>query len=327
MPLETLPGVHATDTAQIALAYGRARESHLWVRHAPPGRVEVTGADHQDFLHRMSTQELLDQPEWTVRSSVLTTPIAKVVDWIQVVRRPGEAWLLTSPGQAGKVKDWLTGYVFFRDDVRLRLIEDEVDALGVYGPDASQALDELDPSVGPLKVGHAAPIGGGLAWAVASPAPGGIRIVGSGLSARLATSQAESDAAHAAYQSLRVEAGIPEFGAEVGPDSNPLDVGLDESVSFAKGCYIGQEIIARMQSRGVRARRLVGLRFDGEVQAPQPLFTDRAEVGEVTTAAWSPDRGWIGLGIVRTSALEDPNVVLTLGPSGPPARVTPLPMA
>jgi aminomethyltransferase len=275
----------------------------------------------------MSTQELLDQPEWTVRSSVLTTPIAKVVDWIQVVRRPGEAWLLTSPGQAGKVKDWLTGYVFFRDDVRLRLLVDEVDFFGVYGPTASQSLSQLDPSVGPLEVGHASPIAGGLAWAVASPGPGGIRILGPGLSSRLASPEAEYDAAQAAYAALRVEAGIPEFGAEVQPEANPLDVGLDESVSFAKGCYIGQEIIARMESRGVRARRLVGLRFDDQVQAPQPLFLDRAVVGEVTTAVWSPDRGWIGLGIVRTSALEDPDVALTVGPSGLPARVTTLPMA
>ncbi|MEX0789096.1 MAG: glycine cleavage T C-terminal barrel domain-containing protein [Anaerolineales bacterium] len=327
MPLETLPRVHTDDTTQIARAYRRAREAHLWVRHAPPGRLEVTGADHQDFMHRMSTQELLDQPEWTIRSSVLTTPIAKVVDWIQVVRRPGGAWLLTSPGQAGVVKDWLTGYVFFRDDVRLRLLEDEVDFLGVYGPGAGHAAAELEPGLPPLEVGHASPIGGGLAWKVAAPAAGGVRILASGLSARLASSDAESPAARGAYQALRVEAGVPEYGAEVQPDSNPLDIGLDESVSFAKGCYIGQEIIARMESRGVRARRLVGLRFEDEAHAPQPLFLEKAEVGDVTTAAWSPDRGWIGLGIVRTSALEDPDIRLTVGPSGPPARVTTLPMA
>ena len=103
------------------------------------------------------------------------------------------------------------------------------------------------------------------------------------------------------YQILRVEAGQPEFGRELGDEYIPLEANLWNDVSFTKGCYTGQEIIARMESRQKLAKRLVGLRFDERVTLPASLWIDDHEAGVVTSVVHSPALGWIGLGYLKSS--------------------------
>jgi folate-binding protein YgfZ len=105
-----------------------------------------------------------------------------------------------------------------------------------------------------------------------------------------------------------VEAGRPEFGRELGDEYIPLEAGLWPDVSFTKGCYTGQEIIARMESRQKLAKHLVGLRFDDEVLLPAGLFVDEHEVGTVTSVVHSPQLGWIGLGYLKTQGKDAPVV-------------------
>ncbi|MGH2606289.1 MAG: YgfZ/GcvT domain-containing protein, partial [Anaerolineales bacterium] len=307
-------------------AYRRARQSSLWVRHPSPGLIEVTGGTRTDFLHRMSTQDLLGQGEWTVRPTAFTTPLARIVDWVSVVRRPEDVLLLTSPGRAGRVHDWLAGYVFFQDDVQLRVVEDELPCSGVYGPEAEAEIARVLPTLPRLAPGQAGPIPGGIAWRVDRPGPGGFRMLGSRPDG-IPFDDAEGPASAAAYQTLRIEAGIPEFGAEITEETNPLEAGLEASISFEKGCYIGQEIIARMQSRGKRARRLVGLRLAGEVISPAVVLHKGSEVGRLTTSAHSPDLGWIGLAVVRTAALADPAARFLVGDPAVSAGWAELPLA
>ncbi len=103
------------------------------------------------------------------------------------------------------------------------------------------------------------------------------------------------------YQVLRIEAGRPEFGHELGDEYIPLEANLWAEVSFTKGCYTGQEIIARMESRQRLAKQLMGLRFESEVTLPATLLSDEREVGVVTSVAHSPALGWIGLGYVKSA--------------------------
>lgn len=322
-PDERLPAAPPS-AAEIEAAYRRARRSFLWVRHPSPGLVEVTGGTRIDFLHRMSTQDLLGQGEWTVRPTVFTSPLARIVDWVSVVRRPEDILLLASPGRAGRVRNWLAGYVFFQDDVQLRVVEDEPPCFGVYGPAAEAEIARILPALPRLAPGQAAPIPGGMAWRVDTPGPGGFRVLGSS-QIGIPDREAEKPASAAAYRILRIESGIPEFGAEISEESNPLEVGLEPSISYEKGCYIGQEIIARMESRGKRARRMVGVRLEGEVASPAAVRLAGAEVGRLTSSAHSPDLGWIGLAVVRTTALADPAAEFFVGDPAVPARWAELP--
>jgi aminomethyltransferase len=131
---------------------------------------------------------------------------------------------------------------------------------------------------------------------------------------------------------LRVEQGYAATGRELGPEYIPLETGLLDAVSFTKGCYVGQEIIARMESRGRLAKILRGLRPLADQQAlgadqwraaaPAKLVVDGKEAGDLTSAVVSPRFGPIALAYVR-SAHAEPGTLVGVG--GARAEVVELP--
>lgn len=129
-----------------------------------------------------------------------------------------------------------------------------------------------------------------------------------------------------ALESLRIEAGIPRYGQELGEDTLPLEAELYNALSFTKGCYIGQEIIERARSRGHVNWKLVGLIVDSAVPpaAGEKLSSQGKELGEVTSACASPTLGkTLSLAYVRREVSE-PGTKLNL-PSGITAEVASLP--
>jgi glycine cleavage system T protein len=129
-----------------------------------------------------------------------------------------------------------------------------------------------------------------------------------------------------ALESLRIEAGIPRYGADFGEDTLPLEAGLLNALSFNKGCYVGQEIVERTRSRGHVNWKLVGLTIDS-AQPPaagEKLLAGGKESGEITSACVSPTLSkTIALGYVRHEVSE-PGTRLALA-SGPAAEVALLP--
>ncbi len=129
-----------------------------------------------------------------------------------------------------------------------------------------------------------------------------------------------------ALESLRIEAGIPRYGSELGEDVIPLEAGLLNALSFNKGCYIGQEIVERARSRGHVNWKLTGLILDS-AEAPAPglkALVEGREVAEITSACVSPSLGkTIALGYVRKEFIE-PGSKLTFS-SGVSATSTELP--
>jgi aminomethyltransferase len=155
-----------------------------------------------------------------------------------------------------------------------------------------------------LDAGTALEFPGGVAWKARMGEVGGIEVLCDPEAAdRLHPPGTELPGAQAAFEVLRIEAGRPAFGLEITEDTIPLEVGLWDAVSFTKGCYIGQEIIARMDSRGKLAKRLTGIRLSGPVTAPASLTQADGELGRLTSAAESPRSGWVGLCIVRPARL------------------------
>jgi folate-binding protein YgfZ len=127
-----------------------------------------------------------------------------------------------------------------------------------------------------------------------------------------------------AAEVIRIENGTPRFGAEMSSETMPAEAGIVErAVSFAKGCYIGQEPVARLHYKGRPNRRLRGL----ELSAPAPpgasLRLGEKEVGRIGSACVSPARGPIALAIVRREA--EPGAELSVGEDGVTARVIDLP--
>ena len=104
-----------------------------------------------------------------------------------------------------------------------------------------------------------------------------------------------------ATEIARVEAGLPRFGAEMDHNTLPPEAGLEtRAISYTKGCYIGQEIIARIRTYGRVNRSLVGYRLDSELAVGTDLLDDdRMVVGKLTSVVHSPKWGWIALGLVK----------------------------
>jgi tRNA-modifying protein YgfZ len=128
----------------------------------------------------------------------------------------------------------------------------------------------------------------------------------------------------AAAEILRIEAGRPRFGAEMGTETMPAEAGIvEQAVSFTKGCYIGQETVARLHYKGKPNRHLRGLRFSAPAEPGQALTLGEKEVGRVGSAAVSPALGPVGLAILRREA--EPGVTLAAGEDGVTAEVVALP--
>jgi len=239
------------------------------------GWVRLTGATRVDFLHRMSTNHLLGLKPGEARLTALSTPIGRMIDCVLAIGLPEALLLMTGAGNADKVTRWLRKYIFFKDDVQV-------------------SVDELAGARGVFEV-EMAPLGGipwpPQGWLIldAGPAPDGV----------------EDGAAFEAY---RVSRGWPRFPNEIGEDYIPLEAGLRAAVSFSKGCYIGQEIIARMEARGQMAKRLMRLRVDGPATAGAALFAGGVAAGTLTSVA-----GTDALGFVRSAYATPGTVVQTAG--------------
>jgi folate-binding protein YgfZ len=111
----------------------------------------------------------------------------------------------------------------------------------------------------------------------------------------------------ATLEVLRIESGIPIYGLDITEETIPLEANLDDAISYSKGCYIGQEVISRIDARGHVNRKLVGFLLDGETlpAAGDKILSPQREVGWVTSSTYSPARRQnIALGYVRREVWE-----------------------
>jgi folate-binding protein YgfZ len=311
--------------ADVVAAYRAASHGFLGVRHDVPGALRIQGRNALDFLHRMSTNALLDLEPGQVRGTVLTTAIGRTVDVVQVLLGETSTLLLTSPGKAAAVNGWLSRYIFFNDDVRLTGAPEFAACWSVLGPQAPEEVVRFGLSL-PAANKRFAEEQDAIVRFVARPVPGLQLLLGAETAGRAEARWGNGEAAaRAAFEALRIEQGDPAPDREIDDQVIPLEVGLWDLVSFDKGCYIGQEVIARMESRQRIARGLVGVLLDGPAEPPQEVLADRQPVGRMTSAALSPRLGRIGLALVRAAAQESQGLRVTLSPAGTAGTLCPLP--
>ena len=128
-----------------------------------------------------------------------------------------------------------------------------------------------------------------------------------------------------AAQIIRIESGPPRFGLDMNEATMPAEAGLEErAISFTKGCYIGQETVARLHYKGKPNRHLRGLKLSAPAAHGDPLSLGEKQVGEIGTASVSPAHGPIALAIVRREA--EPGATLAIGNSGVSGTVVDLPI-
>jgi folate-binding protein YgfZ len=304
-----LPRVYADP----ALEYRAATEAVAVHDASYVGRLKATGRDVLDLLNRISTNRVLSLQPGQGAPTILTTDRGRILDLIAVINTGDYILLITSPGNQQRIIDWLDKYTIM-EDVTVQDVTSSDTMLAVLGPGSQTALKALSGvALDGLPPSHTvvAPIGGqevrlirrhlGVlpSFDLLVP-PDGAPGVWQALMESGATPMGVE-----ALDAVRVRYAVPSYGRELGEAFNPLEAGLIGSIDFAKGCYIGQEVIARLDTYHKVQRYLVTLRLPSDTQVAEGVTLRQGErsVGAITSVARIPTTGQvIGLGYVRAEA-------------------------
>ena len=287
----------------------------------PFGRLRCTGEDALDLLNRLSTNALIDLPVGSGAHTVLTSNKGRIVDVIFVLRRPDHLLMLTGGGNETRVAEWVDFYTII-EDTEVEDVTAETATVSLIGPGAPGLLASLaGQDTAPAGNENAAEVAIDGVRAAAIRRDMGLipayDLIASGSDApalREAVTEAGAcPAGRDAVELARIEQGVPAFGAELSEAYNPLEAGLQHMVSYTKGCYVGQEVIARLTTYDKVQKRLVRLSWpsDAEICVGAKLMLDGRRAGVVTSAIRDPRTGnGAGLGYVR-KALSDAGSRLT----------------
>lgn len=270
--------------------------------------VELVGADRAKFLHNLCSNDVLRLAPGQGCEALLLNAKGRVVGHVFVYCSPEALVLDSAPGQSEKLLTHLDRYII-REKVELKDESERFAQLLLAGPQAGELLGGLGAEAPQVWLAHGpAEIAGqpvfvrrsGLtgpdAFTVVCFRPQQEEVLQSLTGAGAVRCGAE------AVEAVRIEAGMPQYGTDATEDNLPQELDRnDRAISFTKGCYLGQETVARIDALGHVNRTLVGLRLAGS-EAPAAgaeLKAGDLVVGRITSAAFSPKFGGVALGYVR----------------------------
>ena len=250
------------------------------------GRLVASGSDAIDLLNRLSTNDLEKLEPGQGMSSVLTTNKGRIIDLLHVLRNEGDdLMVLTSPGTQAKVAEWIDFYTFI-EDVSVEDVTETTSERLYIGGQAADLLAESGYLPSPLAAALSCARPGDEVTVIRSDigelpayrviAPSDQPLPDFGLSAL------DDDG----FRALRIEQAIAAYPAEMNEGRNPLEANLKPHINFNKGCYIGQEVVARLNTYDRVQRFLCRLELgDGVAAEPgSPIIVDGNAVGEVTSS-------------------------------------------
>jgi folate-binding protein YgfZ len=253
----------------------------------------VRGADARSWLHDLVTADVRTLESGTARRSLLLSPTGRIRADLHVATHDGGFLLLQDPAQLEAVEGILAPYVL-SSDVELIDVSRALAAFAVLGHDAAQdGASVWRPS--PLGVGAGAVVDAG------QPA----RRLRTALAADLVEAFPE------ALERWRIRRGTPRMGADFGVDALPAEAGLEGAIDFTKGCFLGQESVAKVRNLGHPPRAILSVRSGNRLEIGMPVRAGDVTVGEVTSVATDD----VSLGIVRVRWAAAGGPLLT--PAGP----------
>lgn len=276
------------------------------------GRIRLTGADRVRFLHNQTTNNIEGLSAGKGCYTVFVTSTGRTIDLATAYALPESLLVVVSPGMSAQLYAWMDRYIFFSDKVTLTDESEQTFMFTLLGEGVDQIMREIGAGdlVGQEMFSHQTLSLLDAAEPVEVAVGSGLAIAGYTLWGQKAQAQTvwqallKSGAAQGEpdqWETLRIRQGRPMPDHELTDDDNPLEAGLWQAISFEKGCYIGQETIARLNTyRGVK-KRLWGLSLEGNVAAGATILHDGEKVGKITSVTESPS-GTVALGYLRTKA-------------------------
>lgn len=303
------------------------------------GLIEITGGDRASWLHNLVTNAVKNLQPGEGNYAFAANVKGRILFDGNIIVLADRIWFDIDRRYSPKAMAHFDRYII-SEDVRLTDRSDEFCRLALLGPMAPDVAGGL----GATHAGNMASVG-----STSVPLAGKHRLLVrhdfagvTGLELYIDADDAVTcwerlleigrtvlrPVGHAAVEVLRIEAGLPVYGLDIDEEVLPAETQqIERAVSYVKGCYLGQEIVERMRSRGGLARKLVGLRLSGGagVQHGSVLKAEGAEVGRLTSTCESyATGGTIGLGYVKLAHAK-PGTVLAVDATEVQAQVAELP--
>jgi tRNA-modifying protein YgfZ len=265
------------------------------------GKLALTGPEAKAFLNGQVTNDVEALTPGTGCYAALLTNKGKMLGDLRAINTTPptpELWLDTERVALQALFDTIRrGTVGWQAELHKRTVQQAL--LSLVGP---RAADAVGGAVGPEHANRTAEIGGVEVLLIATDA--GVDVVcATEDAAAVRAALGVPEVPEAAAEVVRVEAGRPRYGIDLDEGTIPQEAGLnDRAVSFTKGCYVGQETVARLHYRGKPNRHLRGVRLSEALPPGTPLALGEREVGTLRSSVVSPRHGPIGLALIRREA-------------------------
>lgn len=277
-----------------------------------PGYLEIAGETRKDYLQRQTTNDIALLSPSRALPSLLTSPTGRILEVFTLLDNGASIGMLTQPGHGPGLAAYFKKRVFFKDQVTIEDRSADWAQIELHGPKAAEILQALgfaktpglDDVVEADWHGHPLRVVGEEGFAnseklrILAPAAAASQLTKQLTAAQVQTLNFET------REILRVEsgqAGEPEFGG----DYTPFELGLSRRVSAEKGCYTGQEVLARQVTYDKIVRRLVQLQAAEPMEAGASVHVDGKSIGQISSTALSPRLGPIALAVLRRPYDQD----------------------
>lgn len=295
------------------------------------GALELRGSESLDLVHRLTTNDVRNLQTGRGAWTVFTDERGRVIDVSIVLPSPEGVMLLCSKGNEAPLTSWISRFV----------ITEEIEILNASRSSNSSCL------IGPQTISRFQSSGLDITWDArasirtfdtefglvvllrGNPFADAIVLSGDGLEGvRRISETGVPVISEAGYETYRIARGTPRLGYEIRSAFNPFEIGLRNAISFTKGCYVGQEVVARLETYGKVRRKLVGLEIDaseGSVNPEEELYDDAGELGVVTSVSPASVNGCLrALAVIRINEARSTGTVFTGSPGGSAARIVDL---
>ena len=325
------PDLIPLDYGERAAEYEAALTGAIILDRSHEGRLLLIGRDRFELVNRMSTNELTRLAPNEGTATVFTNANARILFRAACYNRPEGLLLISEAGQGEALANYLRRNIFFGDQTAVNDLSARTAQFALHGPAANLVIGALETHLADLPPFGSAETNAlgcsltlarrkalcGTHWSLICEQEHAVALHRQLL--RIGAEAGLAPAGSLTYNSLRIRSGRP-AGLELSPDYIPLEVGLWDEVSFSKGCYTGQEIIARMESRGRLAKTIVKVATAGYVPAPAEVYADGKRVGKLTSSVQAADGQIYALAVLRVDSAKAGGE-LALGPQAIQARV------
>ncbi len=297
--------------------------------------LRMSGKDSVDLLYRLSTNELTSLLPGVVTSTVFTNEQGRIVDLVSVLRYDEFLLVVTSPQKGGELSRWIDKFTF-TEDLKVEDVSDSMGIITLIGPKTDRLLERafgdafhrVDSNRYALLTSTDVADRVFIASALEVGNIGVNILAENGLLSsiwnRLLEEENQFNAlpiGWQAFNALRIEKGIPLPVSELREEINPLEANLGDAVSFTKGCYIGQEVIARLDTYKKVQKHLCRVDLEGPLdwshEAKAELFIQNERIGWITSLAVSPESTKpIGLAYIHSRFVQPGREVMVKANGG-----------